>query len=94
MRLFRWPGDVSIPKALDPLIVLIFILHFDQVIYPFLEKHGVAMKEIRRLILGMLLSSTAFFFISGLLQLSIDKRITSGSITSYINIISDSKLEN
>jgi len=80
-------------QALDPLLVLIFIPLFDQVIYPFLEKHVVAMTTIRRLILGMLLCSVAFFT-SGLLQLVIDKRMTSGSITSYINTFSDSNTEN
>eukprot|EP00253_Pinus_taeda_P013599 PITA_13599 len=92
-----WLGNVVIRpdqmQALDPLLVLIFIPLLDQVIYPFLEKHGVAMKAIRRLILGMLLCSVAFFT-SGLLQLAIDKRITSGSIASYINTVSDSKPEN
>jgi hypothetical protein len=51
-------------------------------------RHGVAMKEIRRMILGMLLCSIAGFTIA-LLQLVIDKRTSSGSITSFINTFSD-----
>nr|AQX43163.1 NPF family transporter [Pinus pinaster] len=92
-----WLGNVVIRpdqmQAIDPLLVLIFIPLFDQVLYPFLEKHGVAMTAIRRMILGMLLCSVAFFT-SGLLQLAIDKRTTPGSITSYINIFSGSEPDN
>eukprot|EP00253_Pinus_taeda_P024000 PITA_24000 len=92
-----WLGNIVIRpdqmQALDPLLVLVFVPLFDQVMYPFLEKHGVAMKATKRLILGMLLASVAFFT-SGLLQLAIDKRITTGSITSYNNTFSDSKPKN
>jgi dipeptide/tripeptide permease len=77
-----WLGNVVIRpdqmQAIDPFLVLIFIPLFDQVIYPFLEKHGVSMTAIRRMILGMLLCSVAFFS-SALLQLAIDKRTSSGS---------------
>jgi len=92
-----WLGNVVIRPdqmpAIDPFLVLVFIPLFDQVIYPFLEKHGVAMTAIRRMILGMLLCSVAFFT-SGLLQLAIDKRTSSGSVTSYINTFSGSEPDN
>jgi dipeptide/tripeptide permease len=48
---------------------------------------------MRRMILGMLLCSVAFFT-SGLLQLAIDKRTTSGSITYDISTSSNSEPDN
>lgn len=92
-----WLGNVVIRpdqmQAIDPFLVLVFIPLFDQVIYPFFEKHGVAMTDIRRMILGMLLCSVAFFT-SGLLQLAIDKKANSGSLTSNINTLSGSEPDN
>lgn len=88
-----WLGNVVIRpdqmQALTPLLVLIFIPLFDEVIYPFLKKYGVLKKATKRIILGMLLSSVAFLT-SGLLQLAIDKRANSGSMASYVNTFSDS----
>lgn len=91
-----WLGNVVIRpdqmQALAPLLVLIFIPLFDQAIYPFLKKHGVATKATTRIILGMLLSSAAFFT-SGLLQIAIDNRTNPGFMASHVNTFSDSALD-
>ncbi|GLJ25470.1 hypothetical protein SUGI_0487640 [Cryptomeria japonica] len=92
-----WLGDLIIRpdqmQALDPLLILVLIPLFSQIIYPFLEKHGIGLKPMKRMVLGMFLCSLAFVA-SGLLQLVIDKISTSGSTGYYSNPITDAKLDN
>uniref|UniRef100_A0A0D6R7Q4 Major facilitator superfamily (MFS) profile domain-containing protein n=1 Tax=Araucaria cunninghamii TaxID=56994 RepID=A0A0D6R7Q4_ARACU len=83
-----WLGDIIIRpdqmQALDPFLILFFIPLSSQVIYPFFEKHGMGLKLMKRMILGMFLCCLAIFT-SGLVQLAIDRQATSGSIGSYSN---------
>ncbi|KAH9310599.1 hypothetical protein KI387_025634, partial [Taxus chinensis] len=92
-----WLGNLIIRpdqmQALDPLLILIFIPLFSQIIYPFFEKYGNDLKPMKRMVLGMFLCSLAFFM-SGLLQLVIDKRATSGSIGSFSNLLPESDPDN
>lgn len=58
-------------QALNPILILVLIPLFDQLIYPFFENRGVPLKPIPRMWMGLVLSAVAFVN-SGLLQIWID----------------------
>jgi dipeptide/tripeptide permease len=59
-------------QALNPVLILAMIPLFDQIIYPFLEKHQVPLRPVPRMVAGMVLSALAFL-LSGLLQIAMDQ---------------------
>jgi dipeptide/tripeptide permease len=59
-------------QALNPVLILAMIPLFDQIIYPFLEKHQVPLRAVPRMVAGMALSALAFL-LSGLLQIAMDQ---------------------
>ncbi|KAL2622561.1 hypothetical protein R1flu_002766 [Riccia fluitans] len=70
-----WLGGFHIQpdqmQALNPVLVLIMIPIFDQLIYPFFENRGYSVKPIVRMWWGIVLSAVAFV-VSGLLQIWMD----------------------
>lgn len=77
-----WLGGIVIQpdqmQAMNPVLILLLIPLFDQVIYPSLERLGFSLRPIRRMLIGMLLGSLAFL-LSGLLQLAIDSTTSMNS---------------
>lgn len=57
-------------QVLNPALVLIMIPLVDQFIYPFVERMGVSLHFIRRMVLGMLMNAAAFV-VAAILQLAI-----------------------
>lgn len=70
-------------QALNPVLILVMIPLFDQIIYPFLEKRGFNLRPIPRMVVGMVLSSVAFLC-SGLLQIAMDNSAASGQKLSLL----------
>ncbi|XP_024395190.1 uncharacterized protein [Physcomitrium patens] len=70
-------------QALNPVLILVMIPLFDQIIYPFLEYHRFSLRAVPRMVIGMILSAIAFLF-SGLLQLAIDNHAASGQSLSIL----------
>lgn len=70
-----WLGGLVIQadqmQAMNPVLILLMIPFFDQVVYPSLEKAGLSLRPVQRMLTGMLLGALAFLM-SGLLQLAID----------------------
>ncbi|KAG6550551.1 hypothetical protein Mapa_007920 [Marchantia paleacea] len=70
-----WLGGLVVQpdqmQALNPILVLVLIPLFDQLIYPFVENRGIPLKPIPRMWMGIVLSAVAFV-VSGLLQIWID----------------------
>ncbi|CAG7786494.1 unnamed protein product [Allacma fusca] len=58
-------------QIVNPLLILLLIPVFDQIIYPCLTKIGVLKKPLQRLTCGLLLAGIAFV-ISGLLELHLE----------------------
>ncbi|KAI5058534.1 hypothetical protein GOP47_0026704 [Adiantum capillus-veneris] len=79
-----WLGGLVIQpdqmQAVNPVLILVMIPLFDQVVYPLLEKLGLSLRPIQRMLAGMLLCALAFLM-SGFLQLAID---SSASTTSDV----------
>ena len=69
---------------MNPVLILVMIPLFDQVIYPCLERVGLSLKPLRRMLLGMLLGALAFLA-SGLLQLIIESRASTGVESSSVS---------
>ena len=69
---------------MNPVLILVMIPLFDQVIYPCLERVGLSLKPLRRMLLGMLLGALAFLT-SGLLQLVIESRASTGVGSSSVS---------
>ncbi|KAG0585590.1 hypothetical protein M758_2G023000 [Ceratodon purpureus] len=67
-------------QALNPVLILVMIPLFDQIIYPFLEYHRYSLRAVPRMVIGMVLSAVAFLF-SGLLQLAIDNQAGGESLS-------------
>lgn len=70
-------------QALNPVLILVMIPLFDQIIYPFLEYHRYSLRAVPRMVIGMILSAIAFLF-SGLLQVAVDNRAASGDPLSIL----------
>lgn len=70
-------------QALNPVLILVLIPLFDQVIYPFIEYHRYSLRPVPRMVIGMIFSAVAFLF-SGLLQLAIDNHAASGESLSIM----------
>ncbi|KAH7289647.1 hypothetical protein KP509_30G012700 [Ceratopteris richardii] len=81
-----WLGGLVIQpdqmQAMNPVLILLMIPLFDQVVYPILEKIGLSLKPLQRMLAGMLLCALAFL-ISGLLQIAIESH---ASTTSDFNV--------
>eukprot|EP00897_Mesotaenium_endlicherianum_P001940 jgi/Mesen1/1774/ME000014S01180 len=58
-------------QVMNSVLILVMIPLFDRIIYPGLERAGVRLLPLRRMVTGMLLCALAFV-ISGLLQIWID----------------------
>lgn len=67
-------------QALNPVLILVMIPLFDQIIYPFLEYHRYSLRAVPRMVIGMILGAIAFLF-SGLLQLAIDNHAGGESLS-------------
>lgn len=80
-----WLGGLVIQpdqmQAMNPVLILVMIPLFDQVIYPLLEKLGLSLRPIQRMLSGMLLCALAFLM-SGFLQVAIE---SSASTTSDVS---------
>lgn len=70
-------------QALNPVLILVMIPLFDQIIYPVLEYHRYSLRPVPRMVIGMILSAIAFLF-SGLLQVAIDNHAASGESLSIL----------
>jgi len=57
-------------NVINPVQIMLFIPLFDRVIYPTLEHRGVRLSHIRRMMIGMVLTSISFAF-SGLIESTI-----------------------
>lgn len=88
-----WLGHVVIQpdqmQAMNPVLILLMIPLYDQVIYPLLGKLGFALKPIRRMSIGMLLGALAFL-VSGLLQVAIDSRASVNTVLHISTPVSTS----
>lgn len=77
-----WLGGLVIQpdqmQAINPVLILLMIPFFDQVVYPVLEKVGLSLRPVQRMLAGMLLCAMGFLM-SGFLQIAID---SSTSISS------------
>jgi hypothetical protein len=54
------------------MFILIMIPLFDQGIYPFLERRGISLRPIRRMVVGMFIAAVAFVM-SAFLQIALDR---------------------
>ncbi|XP_024400466.1 uncharacterized protein [Physcomitrium patens] len=70
-------------QALNPVLILVMIPLFDQIIYPSLEYYRYSLRAVPRMVIGMVLSAIAFLF-SGLLQVAIDNYASLGESLSIL----------
>lgn len=75
--LTKWFISYSRVQALNAVLILLMIPLFNSIIYPFLENRGYSLPAIPRMVIGMALCTLAFL-LSGLLQLAIDQRASTG----------------
>eukprot|EP00250_Pteridium_aquilinum_P006106 c16087_g1_i1 orf=208-1908(+) len=77
-----WLGGLVIQpdqmQAINPVLILLMIPFFDQVVYPVLEKLGLSLKPVQRMLAGMLLCALGFLM-SGVLQIAIDSSASTSS---------------
>lgn len=77
-----WLGGLVIQpdqmQAINPVLILLMIPFFDQVVYPALEKVGLSLKPVQRMLAGMVLCSMGFL-LSGFLQMAIDSSTSTNS---------------
>ena len=60
-------------NVVNPVEIMIFIPLFDRIIYPLLERQGIRLSHIRRMMMGMVLASISFTA-SGLVESTIQHR--------------------
>lgn len=77
-----WLGGIVIQpdqmQAINPVLILLMIPLFDQFVYPLLEKIGLSLRPIQRMLAGMVLCAMGFL-LSGVLQIFIESSTSTSS---------------
>ncbi|KAL2620278.1 hypothetical protein R1flu_000483 [Riccia fluitans] len=89
-----WLGGLEIPPdeigAIKPVFVVLIIPIFSGLVYPFMEKHVMAMTNLRKMVVAMFLV-TLSFVLTGALQVVIEndlqeKQVSGIDTSAYANI--------